>query len=171
MFGFGVVVERFSCSLHEAQAAPSHVETVALPTRWSPPGTGIIKINVDVAIPENADFIRIAMVARDARGVTIWWARKEIVGRPHPSEGEAMAVVLGVHQALDKGWSRVIIETDSLPVFRYLNEGASSLVSFGAILDECFIARSKLSTLDCDRYKTSLFRGCFLPLFFNGIKP
>lgn len=87
------------------------------------------------------------LVARNAQGVTVWWARKDIVGRPQPSEGEAMAVVFGVSTALLHGWSKVIIETDCFPVFQYLSSSSSSLVSFGAILDACFNFRSNFSSL------------------------
>lgn len=38
---------------------------------WVPPNPGVVKVNVDVAFPEKEDFIRVAMVARDDRGVTI----------------------------------------------------------------------------------------------------
>lgn len=47
------------------------------------------------------------MVSRNANGITIWWARNDIVGRPQPSEWEAMAVVFGIHTAIRHGWTRV----------------------------------------------------------------
>lgn len=51
----------------------------------------------------------------------------KIVGRPRPSDGEALAVVYGVHRALQQGWRRVIVETDCHPVFRYLHQESSFL--------------------------------------------
>lgn len=102
---------------------------------------------MDVAYPENADFIRIAMVARDARGVTIWLAQSEIVRCPQPLEGEALAVIFDVHRAIQQGWRIVIIETDCLPVHQYLIQNPSSLLSFGVILDDCFVSRIKFQPL------------------------
>lgn len=95
--------------------------------------------------PPPSDFIRVGLVARNKHGVTIWWARKEIFGRPNPLEGKAMAVVLCVNTALHQGWRNVIVETDCLPVHRYLPHSSSDFVSFGAILDACF----SLSSLFC----------------------
>lgn len=118
-----------------------------LPSIWVPPDPGSSNFNVDVALPENADFIRVAMVARDARGVTIWWARRKVVVRPQPSEGEAIAVVFGVNQAIQQGWERVTTETDCLPVHRYLLHRSSSLVSFGAVPDACFVSCSYFRSL------------------------
>lgn len=134
---------------HESKILLPHEAMEVLPSIWKPPDPGFIKVNVDVAFPTNADFIRVAMVARDSRGVTIWWARSEVVGRPQPSEGEAMAVIFGVNQAIRQGWDKAIIEIDCLPVFRYLMRQSSSLVSFGAILDACF-------TLSC-HFRSLLF--------------
>lgn len=131
----------------ELQVKPPPADSIPLPAIWIPPDPGYIKVNVDVAYPEKAEFIRVAMVARDHRGVTLWWARSEIVGRPKPTEGEAMAVVFGVHRALQQRWKNVIIETDCLPVHRYLTRGSSSLISFGAILDDCFISMSRFDSL------------------------
>lgn len=132
---------------HEAQIKPPPADHVPLPSVWIPPDPGSIKVNVDVAFPEGLDSIRVGMVARNAQGVTIWWARKKIVGRPQPSEGEAMAAVFGVTTALSHGWRQVIVETDCLPVHRYLNLLSSPLVSFGAILDSCFVYVSRFNSL------------------------
>lgn len=139
----------------EAQAKPLPTATAALPAIWIPPDPGFVKVNVDVAFPVKADFIRIGMVAKRANGETIWWARKEIVGRPQPSDGEALAVVFGVHTAIQQGWRRVIIETDCLPVYRYLSRNSSTLISFGAILDACFALRSSFSSLSFSFVKRS----------------
>lgn len=118
-----------------------------LPTVWKPPDPYFVKVNVDVAFPANSDCIRVGMVARNARGVTIWWSKREIPSRPQPSEGEALAVVFGLHTVLQQRWDRVILKTDCLPVHRYLISNSSSLVSFGAILDACFVLRSSFTSL------------------------
>lgn len=127
----------------DAQTKPFPAVSVPLPSVWVPPDPGSIKVNVDVAFPAGSDFIRVGMVARNAQGVTIWWARKDIIGRPQPSEGEALAVIFGVNTAISHGWRSVIIESDCLSVFRYLTCLSCPLVSFGATLDACFELSSK----------------------------
>lgn len=118
-----------------------------LPAIWVPPDPGYIKINIDAAIPENSSFFRIGMIARDDRGVTKWWARKEIQGRPTPTECEAMAALFGVQMAVRHKWRKVIVETDCLPVHGYLAKQQSGLVSYGAILDACYDLRSHFTCL------------------------
>lgn len=61
-----------------------------------------------------------------------------VQGRPQPSEGEAMAILFGIQSAKQHKWSRVILETDCLPVYCYLCRQASDLVSYGAVLEACF---------------------------------
>lgn len=137
----------FLALYQESQIKPPPPAPEVLPSIWVPPDPGFIKINVDVAFPKNAYFIRVGMVARNAQGVTIWWARKAIVGQPPTSVGEAMAAMFGVHTAIKHGWKKIIIEKDCLPVFRYLSHPSSELVSFGAILDACNCLRISFNSL------------------------
>lgn len=74
-------------SYHSAQIKPPPIESMNLPKVWKPPDRGGIKVNVDVAIPNGSDYVRVGLVARNEHGVTIWWARKEMSGRPPPSDG------------------------------------------------------------------------------------
>lgn len=135
--GFSDLVEQLPCSVSRVQAQTPTSGVGGVAEHLGSPGPRIIKLNVDVALPEYADFIRVAMVARDARGVTIWWARREVVVHPQPSEGEAIAVVFGVNQAIQQGWERVTIETDCLPVHFYL----LSRTSGGDFIpDACFVS-------------------------------
>lgn len=131
----------------ESQIKPPPPEPEVLPSIWVPPDPGFIKVNVDVAYPENADFIRVGMVAKNEHGVTKWWARKEITGRPPTSDGEARALMFGLHTAIKHGWNKIILETDCLPVHKYLTLPSSELVSFGAILDTCISLRTSFSSL------------------------
>lgn len=123
-------------------------KTPELPEQWHPPEGDAIKLNVDVAIPDSSTSFGISLVARDSSGSCIWWGRKVLYGRPQPSDGEAMAVFLGVQVALDRAWRRVIIETDCYPIFYYLtHSSSSSLASYGATLDSCLALRPSFISL------------------------
>lgn len=98
---------------------------------------GFLKVNVDAAFPLGTDFFRISLVARNSAGKCVWWHRKEIQGRPQPFEGEAIAILNGVQTAIERNWSHVVVETDCLPVHRYLISNSPFLVSFGSALDAC----------------------------------
>lgn len=114
---------------HEAQVKPIPPSSTPLLTSWIPPDLGYIKVNADAAFPENSNFFRVGMIARDDRGVTKWWTRKEIQGRPQPTDGEAMAILFGIQTAIHHKCRKVIVETDCLPVHGYLVEKQRGLVS------------------------------------------
>lgn len=131
----------------EAQGSALVVSSPTPPQIWVPPDPGLIKINVDAAFPNAANFFRISLVARNSDGVCLRWIRKELEGRPLPSEGEAVSVLHGVQEACARNWRHVIIETDCLPVYRYLVNRSSPFISFGATLDACLSRRSFFDSL------------------------
>lgn len=133
---------------HSAQVKPPPSQATPLPDVWVPPDPGVIKINVDAAFPDSSTYFRVSMVARNSQGVCLWWACKEFPGRPTPSEGEAMAVLFGLQVAVQQQWERLTLETDCLPVFRYLRLQTTDLVSFGAVLEACFRLRSSFISLN-----------------------
>lgn len=72
---------------------------------------------------------------------------KELVGRPPATDGEAVAILHGARVAQQKRWSRVILQTDCLPIFNYLTASPSSFYSYGAILDATLELRSSFHVL------------------------
>lgn len=133
----------FRTAFTEAQIADTMEYDVRFDEQWYPPDPGKIKINVDVALPVDQDFIQLGLVARNSEGQVVWWRSKKITGRPTPTDGEALAVYHGVLLARDKAWPQVIIETDCLSIFRSLSSSSSSrnLLSYGALIDTCFANR------------------------------
>lgn len=132
-----------------AQIGESLDSDSAVVTQWRPPEPGVVKINVDVALPAGRDFFRIGLIARDSDGNVVWWQVKKMDGRPTPVDGEAMAVLHGVLLTRNKDWRQVVIETDSLQVFRSfsLPSNSRSLLSFGALIDDCLARRSSFQSL------------------------
>lgn len=149
--GFPSNVYRWSSEFlqtyHEAQVPSSAVPGTILPSSWEPPARDVIKVNVDAAFPGILDVFHTSLVARDFTGKCVWWRRRVMHGRPAPSDEEAVAVLRGVQESLAKGWRKVLIETDCLPVYRYLRDDRSSLVSYEAVLDSCLSLRSSFQTL------------------------
>lgn len=128
---------RYLRTYQEAQVPGISRAQQNLAQSWTPPAGDFIKINVDAALPKENDFYRISLVARDSQGECLWWTRTELVGRLHPTDAEALAVLQGVKFAAARAWRRVIVETDCLPVFRYLQDQSCSLASYGGVLDSC----------------------------------
>lgn len=126
----------------QAQALFAKPNPTTGPSLWSPPVFDFIKINVDAAIPEGIDSYRVSGVAHNHEGRLLWWYRTELVGRPPATDAEAVAILHGVRVALQKGWRRVVLETDCLPIFHNLTATSPSLYSYGAILDAILELRS-----------------------------
>lgn len=112
--------EEYLKAYTEAQVVPRIGRDGEHPHQWSPPASGMLKLNVDVAFPEGVDWYRASMVAQNEKGECVWWCRREVVGRPSPMVGEAMAVLHGVNKAKEKRWRDVIVETDCLPIYHAL---------------------------------------------------
>lgn len=122
--------------LYSNAQGPTHGSQLpASSTDWTPPKEGTIKINVDVALPENADCFWTSLVARNSSGDCVWWRRQIFSGRPSPTGGGALAVLHEVQEAKARGWPKVIVETDCYPIYWYLINGHHSLFSFGAVID------------------------------------
>lgn len=96
---------------------------------WTPLQPGAIKVNVDVALPSNTEVFRVSGVAHNERGQCIWWYRKELPGRPPPTDGEAIAMLHGVREALHRGHRRIVVETDCFPIYSHLSSCSSSFSS------------------------------------------
>lgn len=139
--------KEFLKAYQRAQCPTSHPSTAVDTVDWIPPAGGFIKINVDMALPASADFFRVSGVARNENGDCLWWFRREVVGRPKPSDGEAIAMLQGARAALSHGHRCVVLETVCLPIFHYLSSSSSSLISFGAILDAVLSLRSRFENL------------------------
>lgn len=58
-----------------------------------------------------------------------------------------IVIFFGIQIAAQQKWSHVILETDCLPVYRYIPLQVSKLVSYGAVLDACFSLRSSFISL------------------------
>ncbi|CAM8990804.1 unnamed protein product [Rhodiola kirilowii] len=99
---------------------------VCLNGGWSPPGEGVIKINLDGSWLENSRKAGIGLVARDHLGSVLWaWA--EQVGHCFCSgEVEGRALKRSMELAINANAYKVIFEIDSLEVLRAVSTGAGT---------------------------------------------
>lgn len=132
-------INPFQC---EAQVVPLRrsLASETLTAAWSPPPDGVIKINIDAVFSENSSSCWVSMVDDDSLGSCLWWSWKNIVGRPRPVDGEALAIHHGLSVARDRGWTRILVESDCLQLVLVLSKGSSSFTSFGAIVDAFALA-------------------------------
>ncbi|XP_028954974.1 uncharacterized protein [Malus domestica] len=80
---------------------------------WSPPGSGIIKINVDASWNARESVGFVGVVARDDHGRFVAACRKKICASSAVM-AEAKAILHGCSLGRYMGWNDIIIESDSL---------------------------------------------------------
>ncbi|KAL9658994.1 hypothetical protein QQ045_028253 [Rhodiola kirilowii] len=92
--------------------------------KWTPPPQGEIKLNIDGAWDANTREAGLGVVARDHDGTVLWcWATQWSQGMC-VSEVEGQALLLGLKQACDVGFRSVLVEVDSLDVYRVVSSGS-----------------------------------------------
>lgn len=108
---------------------------------------GRIKINVDAAWNAATSLGRIGIVARDHTGTVCGERQKHMIGGS-VDELEADTVVEVMALAVDRGWSRVQVESDSdsETIINHLT-GASFTWRIDALLSHARVMKSSLSTV------------------------
>ncbi|XBI43096.1 hypothetical protein VPH35_107913 [Triticum aestivum] len=80
--------------------------------KWKPPEEGWCKINTDAAVDVNGVSSTISLVARGHGGELMLARGCKLSGVTDPYCAELLGVREAVRLALEKGWTRVTIETD-----------------------------------------------------------
>ncbi|XP_012830540.1 PREDICTED: uncharacterized protein LOC105951636 [Erythranthe guttata] len=129
-----------------AQLRPSPKLQMAHRSDWVSPSPGVVKINIDAAIPNGGESFTVGAVARNEEGICLGWKMVKIHGQLKPVECEAMAALKALTMARDKGWLDVIIEGDCLQVITALQKGERDLSSFGTLVEDCLWLAQNLSS-------------------------
>ncbi|KAM3351906.1 hypothetical protein ACQJBY_023652 [Aegilops geniculata] len=80
--------------------------------RWKPPEEGWCKINTDASVNVNGGSSAIGMVTRDHGGELLLATVRKLSGVTDPNCAQLLGVREAVCLAMEKGWTRVIIESD-----------------------------------------------------------
>lgn len=92
--------------------------------RWSPPGPGQLKFNVDATFQQQTKHGVLAVVVRDERGGTVLTHTKRLV-TTSPIAAEALAVREALILAHNLNMERVIIESDNQGLVKLIQERRS----------------------------------------------
>ncbi|XP_057418334.1 uncharacterized protein LOC130712517 [Lotus japonicus] len=92
--------------------------------RWSPPGPGKLKFNVDATFQQQTKHGVLAVVVRDERGGTVLTHTKRLV-TTSPIAAEALAVREALILAHNLNMERVIIELDNQGLVKLIQERRS----------------------------------------------
>ncbi|KAK0579421.1 hypothetical protein LWI29_026174 [Acer saccharum] len=135
----GEVVNWASNFLEEWQSyqmvTPStKVNVVEQIPKWQPPLAGYWKINTDAASCYRNRIIGLGIVVRDVFGTVKLACARKLEAMFSPLVAEALAVLDGIHLAVDAGLVPFQIDTDSLIVVNLVNKGDSSSADVGHII-------------------------------------
>ncbi|XP_012845905.1 PREDICTED: uncharacterized protein LOC105965904 [Erythranthe guttata] len=119
-----------------ASTVPTILKNPPPRVHWIPPPDGTIKVNFDAALPPSLPHYRVAMVARDFKGIAIWWSVDMFLGTVQAVEGEAHAALKAIQKSKTKGWASVIIEGDCRQLISAIDDEDSTLCPIGAYVED-----------------------------------
>ena len=144
------------CSLHQlAQLAneqqqeflavqpPPKLKTPRQRAQWSPPTPGLIKINFDRTIFQEANKSRIGVVIRNSQGLILASLSRLLPQAYTVVEVEALAVARALQFAAELDFKEAILEGDSEIIIKALKDKESSLTTHGLFIQDAkFISMS-----------------------------
>ncbi|KAL0355669.1 UNVERIFIED_CONTAM: hypothetical protein Sradi_4013800 [Sesamum radiatum] len=112
------------------------VQSSKIPSRWSPPETGFIKINYDGAIFLETSEVGIGIVARDSNGSCIGWLSKRFCFNATPEIIETIAAREAVLLGIRRGWQKIVLEGDCSNLFYKLRKQKVDHSLTGSIISD-----------------------------------
>ncbi|XP_059442109.1 uncharacterized protein LOC132174476 [Corylus avellana] len=104
--------------------------------KWEKPPFGRYKVNWDVAIDHNLQYMGFGAIIRDHNGSVCAAKCLKVEGIQEPVVGEAQAALAAVEFSRELGYQDVILEGDSLQVVQALKEEGINWRSYGQIVDD-----------------------------------
>ncbi|KAL5737201.1 hypothetical protein ACOSQ2_031989 [Xanthoceras sorbifolium] len=94
--------------------------------KWAPPLFDCFKVNVDASLRSPDSLVGVGAVVRNHIGQFMAGLSHKLVGNVSVEIAEAMAILNGLHLAIESGFNNMILESDSLNVVNYILRGDSS---------------------------------------------
>ncbi|XP_074310490.1 uncharacterized protein LOC141646517 [Silene latifolia] len=107
--------------------------SVAKVRRWSKPGEGVVKLNVDAGTKDGWG-TGLGMVCRGSDREVIWGSSEMRREELEPRVAEVVAVLEGVKEARRRGVARLIVESDCKVLIDALKTGAKGRSDFHLVL-------------------------------------
>ncbi|GAV78998.1 RVT_3 domain-containing protein, partial [Cephalotus follicularis] len=105
-------------------------------TKWCLPSRQTLKVNCDGAVSENNNDRGACMVVRDMQGTVLLVATRTVEHIRDPPSIEAVAILHALKVSLEKGWRKIIIESDDENVLNEINASQPSLSLYGNVIEE-----------------------------------
>lgn len=138
------------------QSGATNSSTSTLPrfrviqVRWIPPQPSVVKVNVDGASKGNSSLAAAGCVIREHYGRWLMGSARNL-GCCTSIQAEIWAALLGLDTAWENGYRKIILETDSLLVYRFLTRSGPTQMLHGywsASDWSCYIDAGRLQSLE-----------------------
>ncbi|XP_048502819.1 uncharacterized protein LOC125498622 [Beta vulgaris subsp. vulgaris] len=116
------------------------------PDKWSPPSTGMFKLNSDAAIFKNQQ-VGLGGIVRDCEGDVLLATCLRIEGSKDAEVAEALSTRHCLQVAVDAGLRNLIVEVDCLKLFNHLSNRKFDPSSFGIIVQDILCIASHCSSI------------------------
>ena len=126
---------------------------------WKPPRQNAVKINIDFAMDDGNRIHGFGIVIRDGRGSFLAAKSSQGQGSLHPEHGKLMAIKEGLLFAMELGYRRICLESDSQVSINKILDKAPNYSHNGSILLDILSFAESFVILDC----------CFVPLRLNYV--
>ncbi|XP_055961886.1 uncharacterized protein LOC126682770 [Mercurialis annua] len=113
-----------------------HIVAAELVSKWSPPPPGLVKLNTDASKSHDDCFMGLGAAIRDEDGQVLVSAANRIPSVQDIIQGEAQAILFGLHLAQDCSLRNVMVEGDALVVINHLNQDHKDLYLQGLIFED-----------------------------------
>ena len=100
---------------------------------------GLLKINIDATFWVQSKVAKLGVVCKDSAGIVYFNAhciRKEVQS---PLQAELLALLFGLETALEKGYKKILMETDSLLTVNEIEKGYLSYCEWGTLYVILFV--------------------------------
>ncbi|GKV53477.1 hypothetical protein SLEP1_g59999 [Rubroshorea leprosula] len=130
--------------LHPVSLSAKTVSTVFV--GWNPPPPGVVKLNTDGSAVTNPGNAGAGGIFRDDLGNWLLGFYRNI-GYTSSLSAELWALRDGLKLAVDKGFSQLIVETDSMVAKTLIDSAHSDSHSLGVLIDDCRAMMSQVPSI------------------------
>ncbi|KAK3230518.1 hypothetical protein Dsin_002399 [Dipteronia sinensis] len=103
---------------------------------WSPPGSGLFRINCDATVDSGTGKVGLGIIIRDGVGVVLACRSMPIMAGFSPLISKALAILYGLLFALDVGLVLCLVETDAQVIANLLRNDADPFMEMGPVVHD-----------------------------------
>ncbi|XP_074293887.1 uncharacterized protein LOC141621071 [Silene latifolia] len=113
---------------------------------WVIPPPEFVKVNVDAGLTDG-EGMSVGVVCRDERGAVLWGVSLVQEQQWDSQMAEAVAILEGINEAARRGHSKIVMESDCLPVIERLKKKDTGRSMFSLVLQDILFLCNSFSSV------------------------